>query len=195
MRLPIQSRRLGIVAPFLAWLYALPGYVEDGQTWIEWIQESFTEWQGWQYVFMVLAVAVAMYGILPDKVLVWLGGQSVSDEDQQDVLRMMRGLSSYLEDSKKMRLEDSALIPGSRNLSESIQRSRRAGIWKRKLRGIGLHPTKSDPSESENFMWDTYLDWIIPMVEEEGIEAARRETKRIFNRSSWKRLKTFKISF
>ena len=93
----------------------------------------------------------------------------------EEVLRMMNGVYEYTlfyRDLKAGRIEP--LPPGEH--SESLMKARRVGLWKRNLIAMGLCP-KADGKKADDFEWQIYLEWMIPLVEEEGVDAAMKETR------------------
>ena len=91
---------------------------------------------------------------------------------REDVLRMMNGIYEYVlfyHDLKAGRIEP---LPPKKH-SKSMIQAGRAALWRRRLADMGLRP----PGTNDLFGWQCYLELIIPRVEQDGVDAALKETE------------------
>ena len=118
--------------------------------------------------------------------LVWLGLRVVTWLDDRDevqrgeVIRMMRSvldaihaIPNYLEIPK---------VGAKMQPYPRVEEMRRNQIQRNKLRDMGLSPSHAGIESSDGKWprpWETYLSLILPLVEEQGVIAAKRETRKM----------------
>lgn len=187
----MERRRWGIVGGVIMYLVGLPGFIDDGRTWLEWFTTlTSAPWQWWNYALAFLATTTTLYAVAPQRVVNGMGRIfSVrfypTYPDKEEVLRMMRGVAEFVATRKEEKLRSTLIphpAPSPRELSESLKQARRVGIWQRKLKGKGLYPLK--PENPDLTDWQVYLEFLIPVVEEYEIKRALEETRKMYREAT-----------
>ena len=76
-----ERRRFGILPFVLLFIYGIPGHIDDGLTWMGWIQ--IASWQLLEYLLIFLVGALSLYAVVPQRVLNWFMNHRDQAESHQ----------------------------------------------------------------------------------------------------------------
>lgn len=123
----------------------------------------------WVLAGCIAAIPVVVYY---ERIRDWWWPSRPKGTSRERVLEMMTGVYEYVQFYQEMKAGRIEPLPPKEH-SQSMIQAGRAALWKRKLADLGLCP----PGKEDPFGWQCYLELIIPLVEQDGVDAALKQTE------------------